>query len=115
MRLQKAAVLLFINHGQLHLLRGNPKMEPRSHFRERECWIAAEKQLRDDLLHPSGAGLGVGGNHNVVITKLEIVPNGGVEVMAVKLASLLGCDHGLQFKGRDSIDGACNFTHEVNE
>jgi hypothetical protein len=35
--------------------------------------------------------------------------------MALKLASLLGCDHGLQFKGRDAIDGACNFTHEVNE
>jgi hypothetical protein len=47
------------------------------------------KKLAYDLLHPGGAGLAVGGDDDVVVAELQVVPDGGVEMVIVHLAPLL--------------------------
>ena len=50
--------------------------------------VGRERELGDDLLGPGGAGLGVSGDDDVVVAEAEIVPDGGIEVMVVKLPGL---------------------------
>ena len=50
--------------------------------------IAVEEELGHDLLHPGRAGLGVGGDDDVVVAEREVVPDRRVEVMVVQLARL---------------------------
>ena len=69
---------------------------------------AVEDQLADDLLGPGGAGLGVGGDDDVVVAEDEVVPDRRVEVVVVQLARLARPDrgggvHGLGLR-RGSVD-----------
>ena len=52
--------------------------------------VAVEQQLRDDLLHPGRARLGVGRDDDVVVAESKIVPDRRVEVVVVELARLPG-------------------------
>jgi hypothetical protein len=52
--------------------------------------LAVKDELRDDLLHPGGSRLGVGSNDDVIISELQIVPDRGIEVMAVHFPLLAG-------------------------
>ena len=51
--------------------------------------VAGKKHLRDDLLHPGGAGLRISRNDNIVVPKLEVVPDRGVYMLVVHLPGLL--------------------------
>ena len=70
--------------------RGNAQVEPGREFADRGMVFALEDELRDDLLHPGGAGLAVGGNDDVVIAEGEVVPDRRIEMMVVQLARLHG-------------------------
>src|SRR3546814_14623008 len=50
--------------------------------------LPAEDQLPDDLLRPGGAGFGIAGDHHVVRPEAEVVPDGGIEMVAVHLPGL---------------------------
>jgi hypothetical protein len=86
---------LFLDLRQLDLFGRHAQIQPGRHLRHRQAALAGEDQLADDLLHPSGAGLGVGSDDNVVIAKREIVPDGGIEMMIVKFAPFLRIDRHL--------------------
>ena len=79
---------LRLDHRQLRGLRGDAEVEPRGHRRHLEVRVRAEQHLRDDLLHPGGAGLLVGRDDDVVGAKPEIVPDRRIEVMIVQLSGL---------------------------
>lgn len=49
---------------------------------------AVEDQLADDLLRPGGAGFGIGRNDDIVIAELEIVPDGGIDMMVMEFPRL---------------------------
>jgi hypothetical protein len=57
--------------------------------------------LRDDLLGPGGAGLGVSGDDDVVVAEAEILPDGGIEVMVVELAGLRRLEYRFGCCGHD--------------
>ena len=65
---------------------------------------AVEEELGDDLLHPGGAGLGVGGDDDVVVAEREVVPDGGVEMVVVELAGLLRPGIVVAHDGQSSIE-----------
>jgi hypothetical protein len=75
MGLQETAVLLGDNTRELHLERWQAEVEPRRHVAHRHALsFAFENEIGDNLLHPGGPGLRPGGNDDVVISKLELVP-----------------------------------------
>ena len=51
-----------------------------------------EQELSDDLLRPGRPSLRVGGDDDVVVAEVEVIPDGGIEVMVVQLALLDGPD-----------------------
>ena len=72
MRLQEAPVRLRLDHRQLHLLRRHAQVEPGRHLGDRRARPRPSKmQLRDDLLRPGRAGLGVGRDDDVVVAELR--------------------------------------------
>jgi len=89
MGLDEPAVFLRLNHRQLDLLRRYEKIEPGRHLGNLQALDAVEDELAHDLLHPGGAGLGVGGNNDVAVAELEVVPDGGIEMVVVQLPGLL--------------------------
>ena len=48
-----------------------------------------KQDLSNDLLHPGRPRFGIRGDDDVVISKLEIVPDRGVKMMIVKFTSFL--------------------------
>jgi hypothetical protein len=85
MRLQEPPVRLRFDDRQLHVLRWYAKIEPRRHVSDFEIRVTAEHHLRDDLLHPRRARLRIRRNDDVVVAELQVVPDGGVEMVAVQL------------------------------
>jgi hypothetical protein len=77
------------NRRQLHLLWRHAEVEPGRHGGDLKTLHAVEQKLAHDLLHPGGAGLAVGGDDDVVVAELQVVPDGGVEMVVVQLALLL--------------------------
>ena len=88
-RRYEAAMLLRFQRGELHVLGWDAQVEPGRKLLHRKPVAAAEHELAHDLLHPGGAGLGIGGDDDVVVAEAEIVPHRGIEVMVVQLARLL--------------------------
>jgi hypothetical protein len=86
MRFEDSAMRLRFDLRQLHLLGRHPQVDPGREFCDRQRRISAEQHLRHDLLHPCGAGLGIGGNDDVVIAEAEVVPDGGIEMMVMQFA-----------------------------
>ena len=62
--------------GSFTVLGRHPQIEPGRMFGDLEPLGAVEDQLADDLLHPGGAGLAVGGDDDVVVAEREVVPDG---------------------------------------
>src|ERR687898_2645579 len=87
-RLQEPTVRLRLYHRQLYFLRRDAEVQPRGHLRYLDLGVRTEQQLRDDLLHPGRAGLGVGRDDAVVVAEAEIVPDHRVEVVVVLLSGL---------------------------
>src|SRR5918994_2138382 len=87
-RLQEPTVRLCLHHRQLYFLRRDAEVQPRGHLRYLDLGVRTEQQLRDDLLHPGRAGLGVGRDDAVVVAEAEIVPDRRVEVVVVQLSGL---------------------------
>ena len=88
MSLHETPVTLGFNLWEFHLLWRNPQVYPRRHFSYRQIWIRLEQQLGNELLHPSCPSLGVRRNDDVVIAKLQLVPDRRIKVMVVYLTRL---------------------------
>ena len=54
-----------------------------------EILLSSEDELGNDLLDPRRSGLGIGRDDDVVVAEDEIVPNGRVKMVIVKLTGLL--------------------------
>src|SRR5580700_4994619 len=89
MSFHKATVLLRLDSWKLDFFWRKPEVDPRRHLRRILLGLSSEEQLRDNLLHPGCAGLGIGRNDNVVVPKLKIVPNSGIDVLVMHLSGLL--------------------------
>ena len=63
------------------------KIHPRRGL-EQSALGATEDQLSDNLLGPGRSGLGVGGDDNVIVPKLEPIPAGRVADGVLNLAGL---------------------------
>ncbi len=86
---KEPAVGLAFDLGEFHLFRRNAHVEPWRHFRYGKALLAIEDQLAKDLLNPRRPRLGIGRDDDVVVTKLEVVPDRRVEMVIVKFAGFL--------------------------
>ena len=86
--LDEAPIGLRLQHVQLHRRRRHAQVQPRRKRVGDDVLVTLEDQLPDDLLGPGGARLGVAGDHHVVVTKGELVPDGGIHVVVRQLARL---------------------------
>ena len=86
MGLHEAAMGLRLDAGQLDLVGWDAEIEPGRHIGHRQAFFAIEQQLADNLLHPGGTGLGVGGDDDVIVAKWKIIPDGGIEMVAFHLS-----------------------------
>jgi hypothetical protein len=75
MRFQEAAMFLGLQHLHHLIERMEAKVHPRG-GRERIEIRSVEDQIPDNLLSPGRPSLGIGGDDNVVIPKLEPIPSG---------------------------------------
>ena len=89
MGLDEAAVGLRLERRELHLLRRHAQIEPGRQLGDGDILRAVEQELAHDLLHPGGAGLGIGGDDDVAVAELKVVPDGGIEMVVVQLARLV--------------------------
>ena len=62
---------------------------PGRHLMNVQTLNTSENQLRYDLLRPSCARLGVGSDHDIIVTELEIVPDCGVHMKIMQLSGFL--------------------------
>ena len=88
MSLQEPAMGLAFYSRKLDRLRRDPEVQPRGHFRDWQSGLTIENELADDLLYPCRSGLGVGRYNDVIVTKLEVVPNCGIEMVVVNFPRL---------------------------
>ena len=87
---QETPMGMCLDERELDLLRRHPQVHPRRHLSHLEIGIAIEQELADDLLHPCRASLRIRTDDDVVVAKLEVVPDRRVHVVVVKLTLLPG-------------------------
>ena len=72
--------------GHLRHVRNEKAVNPRREGLPIHHWISIEDELRDDLLSPGRAAFAPGGDDNVIITILNVVPAARVEHNVPQLA-----------------------------
>ena len=90
MGFDETAVLLIAQDVEFHFLGHDPNIQPgRQAFRV-QIRITLKNELRDNLLRPCRACLGVGTDDDVVIAEFKFIPDSGVHVVVMDFASLSG-------------------------
>ena len=85
---QEPAMRLRLDHRQLDLFRGQAQVHPRGHRAKVQPLGPTENQLAQNLLHPGGAGLGIGAQNDVVIAERKVVPDRAIHVVIMNFACL---------------------------
>ena len=57
-----------------------------AHLRDWQVFFTIKDKLADDLLHPSRSSFPIGSDDNIIVTKLNVVPDCAVEMMAVDVS-----------------------------
>lgn len=89
MGFDEAAMGLRFERWKLHVLGWKPKIDPWGQLRHVDTSLTVEDQLCEDLLNPGRSGLRIGGDDDVIIPEVKIVPQRGIEMIVVKLARLV--------------------------
>jgi hypothetical protein len=98
--LQEAAVRLY--RRALQRLAFRARFQPRRDLSAKNLRVRVQDQLSENLLGKRGARLGIGGNHDIVVTEGKIVPAGGIHQRVFQLA---GFDRPGDSKRHVHVDG----------
>ena len=88
MRFHETAMGLAFKQREFDLLGRNTQIEPRETLADRNIFGTIEKDLPHDLLRPCRTRLAIGRDHDIAIAEFELVPHGGIEMIAFHLAQL---------------------------
>src|SRR5215831_18708795 len=89
MRFQKTTVSLLFYERKFHFFGRNAQINPWRHLGHFQILGAIKNELRNYLLKPGGARLRIGSNDDVIVSEIETIPGGGIEMMAVHLTRFL--------------------------